>query len=380
MSSDPRVQAAIAHWAPRMVANGIDYNDFVTTTARVSAWSGWSAEWSETAARHERIGAVAAEEGRMQSAADAWVRAAICHHFGKFVFFDDMAQYARAHDAVVANFRQAVPHIPAQIVAIPYHGATLAGVLRKPAGIARPPVVLILCGLDSVKEEMHTFEPLFHARGMATLTVDGPGQGEGEILPIEPEYEKVVGAIIDVLATRSDVDGAHVGAVGISLGGYYAGRAAAHEPRLACAASVGGPYDFGAIFDTAPSLTQHALRVRAHLQTLDQARDFAHLLTLADSAREIETPFFIVFGREDRLIPWQQAERLLAEIPAADKRLDMHEDGNHVCNNIPFAWRPLVADWVAARIRTTSVAARIRTTSVAARIRATSVSARIRTT
>ena len=33
--SDPRVEAAIAHWAPRFIAQGIDYNDFVRTTARI---------------------------------------------------------------------------------------------------------------------------------------------------------------------------------------------------------------------------------------------------------------------------------------------------------------------------------------------------------
>jgi dienelactone hydrolase len=350
MSADPRVRAAIAHWAPRMVANGIDYNDFVTTTARVGAWADWSAEWSRTAGRHEAIATTAAAEGRMLSAAEAWVRAAICHHFGKFVYFDDMAQYARANAAVATNFRLAMPHIPAELVRIPYGGTTLAGVLRKPGGRTRPPVVLILCGLDSVKEEMHSFEPAFHARGMATLTVDGPGQGEGENLPIEPAYEKVVGAIIDALMERDDVDGRHVAAVGVSLGGYYAARAAAWEDRLACAVGVSGTYDFAEMFDTAPSLTQHALRVRAHLATLEQAREFAARITLKDAARRITRPFFIVFGRQDRLIPWQQAERLYAEIPAADKRLDMHEDGNHVCNNIPFAWRPLVADWVGARI------------------------------
>ena len=38
MSDDPNVRAAIAHWAPRFVANGIDYNDFVSTTARVARW------------------------------------------------------------------------------------------------------------------------------------------------------------------------------------------------------------------------------------------------------------------------------------------------------------------------------------------------------
>jgi 2,6-dihydroxypseudooxynicotine hydrolase len=116
-------------------------------------------------------------------------------------------------------------------------------------------------------------------------------------------------------------------------------------------ASIGGPYDFGAIFDTIPGLTGHALTLRSHSTSNEQARMFARKLTLADAACHITSPFFVVFGKEDRLIPYQQAERLFAEIPCSDKRLDVHEDGNHVCNNIPYAWRPQVADWLAARMR-----------------------------
>ena len=56
----------------------------------------------------------------------------------------------------------------------------------------RPDDLDSLVGLDSVKEEMNSFEPLFHARGMATLTFDGPGQGESTALPIEPAFEKAV--------------------------------------------------------------------------------------------------------------------------------------------------------------------------------------------
>jgi 2,6-dihydroxypseudooxynicotine hydrolase len=127
-------------------------------------------------------------------------------------------------------------------------------------------------------------------------------------------------------------------------------RAAAYEPRLACAVAIGGPYDFAAEFDNVPELTRQAFTVRSHSPDVETARARAQKLTLKDAARRIERPFLVVFGKEDRLIPYQQAERLYAEIPARDKRLQMYPDGNHVCNNMPFAYRPLVRDWIAAYI------------------------------
>jgi hypothetical protein len=57
----------------------------------------------------------------------------------------------------------------------------------------------------------------------------------------------------------------------------------------------------------------------------------------------------IVFGRQDRLIPWQQAERLRDAV-AGPVELLMLEDGNHGCANVAPWHRPRTADWLAARL------------------------------
>jgi 2,6-dihydroxypseudooxynicotine hydrolase len=78
-------------------------------------------------------------------------------------------------------------------------------------------------GLDSSKEEMDSYESLFLNRGLATLTFDGPGQGEGEYdFAIRHDYEVPVGAVFDWLETRTDIDSGNAGLWGVSLGGYYA--------------------------------------------------------------------------------------------------------------------------------------------------------------
>jgi dienelactone hydrolase len=349
-SSDPRVQAAIAHWAPRFIAQGIDYNDFVRTTERIQGWQDWCSEWQRTAAEHEGLARAAEQRNSPLAAGDAWVQAAMCHHFGKFVFFDDLDQLRSASAATAADFAKAAPLLdpPAEPVHIRYGQATLPGYLRRPVGVDRPPVVLLIAGLDSTKEEFHTFTGLFLRRGVATLAFDGPGQGEVEFdLPIEPEFEKPVAAVVDWLATRADLNSGLVAAAGVSLGGYYAARAAAFEPRLTCAVAMGGPYAFAANFDEIPSLSRQAFQIRSHSPDIETARRRAAALSLAGVAQRIRQPFLVVFGKEDRLIPYQDAERLYAEIASTDKRLEMYEHGNHVVNNIPYAYRPLVADWVA---------------------------------
>ena len=54
----------------------------------------------------------------------------------------------------------ALPYLrpPGERVEIPYQGKTLAGILRKPAGVERPPVLVFAVGLDSTKEETDAYE------------------------------------------------------------------------------------------------------------------------------------------------------------------------------------------------------------------------------
>ena len=46
VSADPRVTTAIAHWAPRFVANGVPLADFEEVTAGIARWDDWCAAWS----------------------------------------------------------------------------------------------------------------------------------------------------------------------------------------------------------------------------------------------------------------------------------------------------------------------------------------------
>ena len=75
--SDPRVEAAIAHWAPRFIAQGIDYNDFLRTTARIERWEDWCSAWSRRASVHEGLGNEALAGGHPLSGAEHLTRAAV---------------------------------------------------------------------------------------------------------------------------------------------------------------------------------------------------------------------------------------------------------------------------------------------------------------
>ena len=138
---------------------------------------------------------------------------------------------------------------PGEHVTIPYEGKSLYGVLRKPDA-GRCPVLVMAPGLDSTKEELHAYEEPFLARGIATLAIDGPGQGEAESSsdPRRLRARRSRGGRLD--RERSDVDAKRVAMWGVSLGGYYAPRAAAFEKRFSACIALSGPFEWAEIWPT----------------------------------------------------------------------------------------------------------------------------------
>jgi dipeptidyl aminopeptidase/acylaminoacyl peptidase len=351
--TDALVKSALHHWAARLVANGVTLTDFEEVTDSLGSWNDWCAGWSARAATHEQMGREALARGKKLSAGEHLQRAGVYYHFAKFLFVHDVPQMKAAHMKAVECRKLALPYLtpPGERVAIPFEGKTLYGILRKPPGIARPPVMAMICGLDSCKEETDAYEAPYLARGVATFVFDGPGQGEAEYdFPIRGNYETAVKAVLDVIAARPDLDGTRIGLWGVSLGGYYAPRAAAFEPRVKACISLSGPYDFSDCWDGLPELTREAFRVRSHCATQADAKRNAATLSLKGVAERIACPVFIMTGKLDRVVPWQESERLAREVKGPCELL-LVEDGSHVANNRGYRWRLQAADWMAERLQ-----------------------------
>jgi dipeptidyl aminopeptidase/acylaminoacyl peptidase len=349
---DEKLASAISHWGPRFTTNGVTVADFERVTAGLDRWSDWCAAWSTAAAEHEQLGRTALADGRDRSAGEHLSMAATYFHFAKFVFVQDYEQMRTAHQKAVRCLDDALPHLdpPGRRVEMPFDGATMVAVLRVPATAGPHPAVLLIPGLDSTKEEFRSTEKTFLDRGLATFSVDGPGQGEAEYdLPIRGDWSSPGLVLLDALAAQPEIDADRLAVWGVSLGGYYAPRvAAAAGDRIRACVALAGPYNFGDCWDQLPQLTRDTFRVRSQVPTDDEARAIASTLDLRGHAGQISAPLLVVTGKLDRLIPWQQAERLAEE--AKDAELLLLDDGNHGCMNVWPKHRPYTADWLARRL------------------------------
>lgn len=184
-----KVDVVVENWFPRFLANGLDYLDVRRTLDAVAGWDDWAPAWSATARDYEALGLRALDEGHRVTAAEHLRRAALTLQFAQFVL-TEQPEHRRALQRRQAElYARCAPLLdpPAARVTVPYDGGEVVGYLRVPESSAQPApgppaapgLVLLVPGLESTKEQFSTYEPFFLRRGVATLSVEGPGQGEG---------------------------------------------------------------------------------------------------------------------------------------------------------------------------------------------------------
>lgn len=340
-----RLQQVVGHWLPRMLVAGLPHGDIQRLIAETGEWPNWCATWSAEGDRHTAMGEEAETKGRLVTAGEAYLRAALFHHFGQFMFFDDLDQKWAGVDRKVAAYARAAPLLqpPAEPVSIPWKEGSLKGYLRR-AGKAAALVILIP-GSDSTKEEFASMEAHFLSRGLSTFSFDGPGQGEGRRDHyLSPDWGPVLRAVLDALGDAAP----RIGVMGMAFGGHLALRAAADVPEVAAVASVNGFYDLGSFWDDLPEVYRANMGFTLGGDTLAETAERARGFSLRGAALP-DCPALVIHGGLDRIFPVADA-RAVTEQAGPRAEWVEYPDGNHVCNNIAYKYRPLVADWLAEKL------------------------------
>jgi len=254
-------------------------------------------------------------------------------------------------------------------VEIPYADAHISGLLVRAEGVNGPaPIVVVMNGLDSTKEMLRAsvMGTMFARRGLSALFVDQPGTGEALRLhgmPAVADTEAWASKIVDWLANREDVDARRIGALGVSLGGYYCPRAVAFEPRFACGAVWGANHDWREVQQArlkreGENPVPHYWK---HVQWVFGAKDMDDFLTKAEAMHldgvldRIRVPFLVTHGENDRQIPLKYAHRTYDQLVNSPKRdlvvFTAREGGvEHSSLDNPFNAGNTIADWLAEQL------------------------------
>jgi 2,6-dihydroxypseudooxynicotine hydrolase len=350
-SEEGRVAAVVDNWFPRFLANDLDYLDVRRTIERISEWDDWPDRWVEAGERYETLGDEALKQGHERTAGSHLRRAALTYHFAQFTLTQDLDKRERIHRRMARVYRAAAPLLdpPAEPIEIPWRDAVLHGYLRRPVTTSNAPLVVQIPGLESTKEQFTTFEPYLLDRGLATLSFEGPGQGETwyECAFDNESYLDAAVTLKRAISSLRDVDVERLGVLGTSFGGYLGLRTAPIlEPRAVV--DIAGPHDLIDLQSLQPVIREnfaHFMKIE-----IDELPDRGKNVTLAGTL-PIAARVLIVHGEKDNIIPVLNARKIAHA--QSDATTWLYPEGNHSCNNLYTEIRPAIGDWLADELGAT---------------------------
>jgi dienelactone hydrolase len=250
-------------------------------------------------------------------------------------------------------------------VEVPLETGTMPALWTQAPGDGRKPAVVYCNGLDSSKELLYWsgLPQALARRGISTLCVDQPGTGETlrlQNLPATPYSEQWASRAVDWLEARENVDPARIGMTGISLGGHFAPRAVAYEPRFASGACWGANHNWAEVQqkrlrregeNPVPHYWAHVMWVFGASDMVDFHAKTADM-NLNGHMDRIKVPFLVTHGENDRQISVEYAHQAYAQLtnsPKAELKIFTSREGGveHVgADNMAFG-RDYIADWFA---------------------------------
>jgi pimeloyl-ACP methyl ester carboxylesterase len=300
----------------------------------------WARAWMVTGQKHFDA-ARRAETTNPGHAREAYLAAWRYFGFGAWPT-QNSPEKKRAHALAVEAFRAyaRLADPPIEVLRIPFEGKEIVAYLQRPAGVARPPVVLSVGGLDSYKEYVvEQYGPGYLAAGLAYVALDMPGTGEAPIR-IDVGAERMFSRVIDGLQSRTDIDPARMGFQGVSWGGHWAARIAYVEPqRLRAVVNWAGPVH--GYFQREWQIK--ALGTREYLfdlfparagvygvESLDDFLAYGPRMSLKDGGflGRSSAPLLLVNGERDSQVPIDDLYILLKS--GAPKEAWVNPEGGHI--------------------------------------------------
>jgi dienelactone hydrolase len=333
----------------------------------------WFDAWTRMGDTIEARGRDAERSGHRVTAASCFMRATRYYQTGERFLQPKSQAGMEVYAKAVKTFKDAAalirrPRI--EPVEIPYASSSLPGLLVHPdpevAGARPAPAMVFFDGFDVTKELQYGYGiPDLVAQGIGCLIVDGPGNGESvrfRNLPLIAETEHYATPVYEYLAGRPEFDERRIGVMALSLGGYYAPRAASLEPRFACCVAWGAQWDYHEIWRRRLELLDSgkvlSLSVPPeHLQWVLGVPDRASALKKLEAFRldgivqQMRCPFLLLHGAGDEQIPLALAEKCFNAVGSKQKTFKVFqkdEGGFHHCQvdnvtiGVHYMW-----DWIA---------------------------------
>ena len=337
---------------PRLEAMGLPLQAIDATLARVHALSAWPTAWTWAAQRSLADARQARTLEIPVVEATATRQAALAYGVAAWLPSGGTKELRTLRATAAGLFARSLPLLdPAtERVEVVWRTTTLPGYLVRPPGLVGPmPIVLVLNGLTTTKEELLFWvEPLLW-QGLAVLTLDWPGTGEAAArAAVTADCDDLASGVFDLVAADPTLDPRRVAVLGISLGGALAVRIAAADRRFAAVVAVTPPFDARPWLSLAGPLLQAHLA--AHAGGADRLPALATGFALPSWAGRVRAPLLVLGAGRDLVVPPAESVRLASAVGAPATLFWYAGGGHSLFNRIPL-WTADAARWLADRLR-----------------------------
>jgi dienelactone hydrolase len=338
--------------------------DFAGIRERVKKYADISPAFENAARRREAKARAAEQAGEHVTARQNFFIAAVQYAASQWPFDENndknLALNEKKRECYTCYAAFADHHV--EQAWIPFKGTALPGWFHLPPGYSggRIPAVVSIPGMDGFKEaSVAMYGDRWLSRGIAVLSVEGPGQYESAVLGIPVSMDNWIEAgraIHEWMRGRGEVDAERIGVVGQSFGSFFATISCGTEPRYkACAvAATCLEPGFHTIFEEASPTFKQRFMYMSGYTVEPEFDDFVKTLTWEGHAEKIRAPYLCIAGEMDELSPLEHTMRFMDTL-RSPKRLVVYQDCRHSVGNVPATNlgptpQVLAADWMAARL------------------------------
>ncbi|MGB0036812.1 MAG: alpha/beta fold hydrolase [Candidatus Acidiferrales bacterium] len=331
----------------------------------------WYTAWKATA---DRVLALAERTQDSLSKGGAYMRASGYQRTAEFLLPPDDPKRPESFEKTGSYFFKGLDTLGVRYkrITVPYGAVSLRALYYPgPEGAETKPLIMFGGGFDSILEEYYpNIAEAALKRGYSVLTYEGPGQGQALRkygLTYTPEWEKPVKAVLDEFL-HTHAKPSRIVLIGMSMGGYFAPRAAAFEERIDGVVAYDTCYDFcevasrlltsaknpEALKNIGVSWAYYNARWTMGTKDIDDTAKAVAAYTLAPVAHRIRQDVLILAGAEDHFIPFHQTadfEKALVNARSVTTRIFDRPSGGagHCQGGALTLYHAAVFDWLLAK-------------------------------
>lgn len=349
MSENESITLLLSVNRSRSIAAGLDPFLYDDITRDVAGFDDWRARFSAAAQRFEARGKESSTDAEDATANEAFGLATLCFHFATCVPGADratiaelLARAARAHRAMLASAGRRYDAFEVE-----RSGGMFCGILERPDVDGRVPLIIVVPGLDSSKEEFDRLAGRIRERRVAKLRVDGPRPGCDSLVQCLDRRLRVRRGCRNRRRRVANRPRSHPARCDLPQPWrLFRPRALAFEHRVRAALAVTGPFAFPA-WEDIPLMLRDILSLRCGGANAAQA--FAEAVDLAPIFKKIEQPLLVIGGGTDPVVAPDDA-RKLADLAPNGKLIEVVE-GDHPGANRRWQWESRAIDWLVDELR-----------------------------